>query len=140
MLVSSFPFLSQHAQRAVAIVAGMLSVTLLRLAMVCTCRRMLWTSFYRVRPGAANIGILALEWGNFALSAGYVLARSIKLLLAAATFIGRIDTPFLAHNVGRIGPLELDNYPIVHMKDVLTHEVRSIRNKGMRFLAMFCCF
>ena len=70
----------------------------------------------------------ALEWGNFALSAGYILARSIKLLLSAAAFIGRIDTPFLAHNVGRLGPLELDNYPIVHMKDVLSHEVR-VREK-----------
>lgn len=111
-----------YAQRAVALLAGIISVALVRLAIVCACRCTLWSSFYRVRPGAANIGILALEWGNFAISAGYILARSIKLLLAAMTFIGRIDTPFLAHNVGRIGPLELDNYPIVHMKDVLTHE------------------
>ena len=112
-----------YAQRLVAILIGMLSVILVRLAIVCTCRCTMYRGFYRLKPRPANISILALEWGNFALSAGYILARSIKLLLAAAACIGRIDTPFLAHNVGRIGPLELDNYPIVHTKDVLSHEV-----------------
>lgn len=107
-----------------AILVGIISVTILRLAIVCGCRKCMYKSFYREKPASANISILALEWGNFALSAGYVLARSIKLMLAAATFIGRIDTPFLAHNVGRIGPLELDNYPMMHMKDALSHEVR----------------
>jgi hypothetical protein len=107
----------------IAILCGIISVALLRFAMVMTCRCTMYKSFYRSKPTAANISIQALEWGNFALSAGYILVRAIKLLLATCTFIGRIDTPFLAHNVGRIGPLELDNYPIVHLKDVLSHEV-----------------
>jgi hypothetical protein len=46
----------------------------------------------------------------------------IKLLIAACLFIGRIDTPFLAPGVGRLGGLELDNYPTVFMKDLLQHE------------------
>ncbi|CAB9504800.1 expressed unknown protein [Seminavis robusta] len=111
-----------YAQRLVAILCGIISVALVRLAFVCTCRCTMYKSFYRTKPGPANISILALEWGNFALSAGYILVRALKLLLASATFIGRVDTPFLAHNVGRIGPLELDNYPVVHMKEVLSHE------------------
>jgi hypothetical protein len=112
-----------YAQRVVAILCGITSVALLRFVMVMTCRCTMYRSFYRSRPTAANISIQALEWGNFALSAGYILVRALKLLLATFMFIGRIDTPFLAHNVGRIGPLELDGYPMIHMKDVLSHEV-----------------
>ena len=37
-----------------------------------------------------------------------------------------LAVPFLAPGVGRIGRIELDNYPMVHMKDVLSHEVRNI--------------
>ena len=45
-----------------------------------------------------------------------------KLLLTAALYVGRIDTPFLAPGVGRLGDLELDGYPVIFMKDILSHE------------------
>jgi chaperonin cofactor prefoldin len=45
-----------------------------------------------------------------------------KLIVAAALFVGRIDTPFLADGVGRIGALELDGYPSIFLKDTLAHE------------------
>lgn len=45
-----------------------------------------------------------------------------KLIITAALFVGRIDTPFLADGVGRVGPVELDNYPNIFLKDVLSHE------------------
>lgn len=50
--------------------------------------------------------------------------QMVKLIVAAALFVGRIETSFLAHNVGRIGPIELDNFPQIHLKDILSHEVR----------------
>lgn len=60
---------------------------------------------------------------NFALSAGYVFVRMVKLLVIAGINIGRIDRPFLAPGVGRLGgKIELDNYPMVHTKDLLSHE------------------
>jgi len=59
----------------------------------------------------------------------------IKLLLAAATCIGRIDRPFLAKGIGRVGPLELDNYPIVHTKDLLSHEAH--RHPYIELLGVF---
>ncbi|CAB9514932.1 expressed unknown protein [Seminavis robusta] len=111
-----------YAQRVVAILCGIVSVVIVRQAIVCSCRCTQYKSFYRKHPASANISILALEWGSFALSAAWVIVRSVKLLLASATFIGRVDTPFLAHNVGRIGPLELDSAPIIHMKEILSHE------------------
>jgi hypothetical protein len=109
-------------QRLVAIVIGVLIVTVIRLGIVKTCRRAFYQGFYRKRPAGANISMLALEWAFFALSAGFIFIRMVKLLLAAGASIGRIDSPFLAPGVGKIGPLELDNYPTVHLKDVLSQE------------------
>lgn len=51
-----------------------------------------------------------------------VRRRMCKLLITSALYVGRIDTPFLAPGVGRLGDLELDGYPVVFMKDILSHE------------------
>jgi len=59
---------------------------------------------------------------NFALSAGFVFVRMIKLLLVSAIYIGRVDRQFLSEGVGRLGCFELDNYPRVHTKDLLSNE------------------
>ena len=112
-----------YAQILVATLIGIISVTLLRLCLVCFCRATLYKSFYRKKPAMANIAMLALEWANFTLSVGFIFIRVVKLLLAASTGIGRIDTPIISPNVGRFGPLNLDNYPMVHLKDLLSHEV-----------------
>lgn len=51
-----------------------------------------------------------------------VSRRMCKLLITAALYVGRIDTPFLAPGVGRLGNLELDGYPVIFVKDILSHE------------------
>lgn len=89
------------------------------------CRLSYYKAFYRQRPAAANISALALECTNFSLSVGFVVLRMCKLIVTAALFVGRIDTPFLADGVGRFGRLELDNYPNIFLKDILTHEGES---------------
>ena len=66
--------------------------------------------------------LLALEWANFVLTIGFVFLRVIKLVISACAYIGRIDTPFLAEGVGKIGPILLDSYPFVFVKDLLQHE------------------
>lgn len=110
------------AQRLTALVIGILSITLIRTVIVVCCRLSFYKAFYRKRPAAANISILALEWANFSLSAGFVVARTVKLLLVAAFSVGRIDQPFLAEGIGFVGPIELDGYPTIHMRDVLLNE------------------
>ena len=75
-----------------------------------------------------------MEWANFVLSVGFVLARTVKIVLVAAFFIGRLDSPFLAPGVGKLGGLVLDNYPHVHLKAVLATEVRSSEGRRARFL------
>ena len=37
-------------------------------------------------------------------------------------YLARIDTPFLAPGVGRVGPVELDGYALAFRKDLLLHD------------------
>ena len=53
---------------------------------------------------AQILSSLVLECTNFALSVGFVFLRMCKLLIMAALYVGRIDTPFLAPGVGRVKP------------------------------------
>jgi len=92
------------------------------MALVICCRASYYQAFYRKKPAAANISALALECTNFTLSVGFVALRMCKLIGAAALFVGRIDTPFLADGVGRFQGFELDSYPNIFMKDILSHE------------------
>ena len=109
-------------QQFVAILIGIIIVLVIKLILVRSCRCTMYVAFYRKRPAAGNISALALECANFALSVGFVFLRLIKILITGALYVGRIDTPFLAEGVGRIGGFELDNYPRIFMKDILAHE------------------
>lgn len=106
----------------VILFTGILLVVVLKLVLVCACRASYYQAFYRKKPAAANITSLALECTNFTLSVGFVLVRMVKLIVVAALWVGRIDTPFLADGVGRFGPVELDNYPNIFLKDILAQE------------------
>uniref|UniRef100_A0A6U6KSK7 Uncharacterized protein n=2 Tax=Odontella aurita TaxID=265563 RepID=A0A6U6KSK7_9STRA len=98
-------------------------VIIFRVLLLIAVRTKLYEAFYRPKPARANIITLALEAANFALSFGFIIVRSVKLLFISAFYIGRIDTPFLAPGVGNPwGYFELDNYPTIFTKDILAHE------------------
>jgi hypothetical protein len=113
-------------QRFLSFVVGITAVIIFKLVMVQCCRCACYTAFYRRRPVQANLSSLALECANYALSVGFVLIRMVKLLITAALYVGRIDSFFLAPEVGElnIGKLHfrLDNYPHIFLKDILSHE------------------
>ena len=112
-------------------------IMLLKLVVLVSCRSATYAGFYRKRPALANITALALECANLALSIGFVLLRIVKLLLTAALYVGRIDTPFLAPGVGQLGGFELDNYPRIFVKDVLAQEAHRhpyIETLGVMYL------
>jgi len=109
-------------QQLVATLIGIIVVLLIKIIMVNLCRCTFYKAFYRKHPAAANLSNLALECANFALSVGFVALRMIKLLLASALYVGRIDTYFLAPGIGRIGPLQLDGYPQIFLRAILSHE------------------
>jgi hypothetical protein len=78
-------------------------------------------AFYRKRPAASNVLNVVLECWNVGLSTGFMLARTAKLLLVTAFYIGRVDTPFLAPGIGHVGNTPMDSYPIAFRKDLLLH-------------------
>lgn len=110
------------AQRFLALFIGILVITILKLLCLLVFRGKAFAGFYRTNPLVANIGILALEWANFTLSAGIIFVRLIKLLLIAMFSVGRMYRPFLAKGIGRVGPIELDGFPTVHLRELLAHE------------------
>lgn len=86
-------------------------------------RRKWFGAFYRKQPALANILMVMTECWNLGLSSGYILARAFKLFVLSVLFIGRIDTPFLAHGVGWLpGRIPLDGFPISFRKDILIHD------------------
>jgi len=109
-------------QKFVAIAIGFLVVLIVKLIIILSLRCTFYQAFYRRRPAGANIAALAFECANFALSVGFVFLRMVRFLVMGAVFVGRIDTPFLAADVGRLGNFELDKYPRIFMKDILAQE------------------
>ena len=102
--------------------AGFFLILAIRLSVLLVLRCAFFSALYRKNPGAANVMFTVLEVWNIALTLGFVLIRSIKLILVSILYIARIDTPFLATGVGRFGPLELDSVSIAFEKDLLIHE------------------
>eukprot|EP00562_Extubocellulus_spinifer_P015470 CAMPEP_0178572934 /NCGR_PEP_ID=MMETSP0697-20121206/18502_1 /TAXON_ID=265572 /ORGANISM="Extubocellulus spinifer, Strain CCMP396" /LENGTH=1173 /DNA_ID=CAMNT_0020207725 /DNA_START=93 /DNA_END=3616 /DNA_ORIENTATION=- len=79
-------------------------------------------AFYRKRPAAANIYNLLWEVSWVGTSVMFVAVRTLKLIVAAALQVGRVDVPFLAEGAGQIGPLHLDRMPMIFRTDILQHE------------------
>ena len=100
-------------------IAGIVTIIILKVLIFGCLNRRWFLSFYRTRPFAANVMALTLDWANFALSIGFVMARIVKLTLAAVLFVGKIDTPLLVKS-----PVlsKLDKIPDLFLKDIMFHE------------------
>lgn len=107
----------------VAQIIGVATTILLKMFVMQFLRASWFASFYRRRPAFANCFTVIIECWNVGLSSGYILARTLKLILLSIFYIGRIDTPFLADGVGYIfGTIALDGYSTAFRKDILSHE------------------
>lgn len=115
-------------------ILGFLITYSIKVGVLLVLRRYLFRAFFRERAALANFVSLALECWNLALTSGFMLVRSSKLLLVTAFYLGRIDTPVLAPGVGVVGPLIMDGYPVIFRKDLLVHEAH--RHPFMERLGM----
>ena len=53
--------------------------------------------------------------------------RMVKLVLVAAFYVGRIDTPLFAPGVGQVGPIHIDGHPLQYRKDLVLHDAHRHR-------------
>jgi hypothetical protein len=105
-----------------ATLIGVMVTIVFKVIILLCLRKVLFAGFYRRSPLFANCLMVVMECWNLALTVLAMVQRLVKLLLVAAFYVGRLDTPMLAKGVGNIGPIPLDDYPIQFRKDLLLHE------------------
>ena len=110
------------AQKLLTFAIGIIAIATIQYLFNIYWRGRLFHSYFRKRPGAANLYFLATEWANFALSAGFVTVRMLKLLAVSALSVGRVDSPFLAPGVGDFSFVSFDPMPSIHLRCVIAQE------------------
>lgn len=85
------------------------------------CGKNYWKGFYRRRPAASNISSLAFECWHLGLAGGVLASRLCQFLLAAAFWIGRIDSKFLSDDVEAFG-YRFDTVPQKYFTELLVHD------------------
>jgi hypothetical protein len=93
-----------------------------------------------MRPASANFTVLVRECGLLALTVGIVWVRILKLGLTMILYVGRVDTPFLHSQCGRVGGLRIDREPYMFQIDILQHEVRDCWQSAYRVYLFFTPF
>lgn len=79
----------------------MLTLTwLLRFGIVALIYTSVAKTFLRNKPAVSNITMLMFEAWNMGNALGYVLTRSLRVLIIAVFYIGRLDVWVLADGVG----------------------------------------
>jgi len=114
------PLLATNDSRFLGWIFGTALAYVVQASLFYLCGVISYRSFYRSRPAAANALSLLWESAWLGLSVSLVVMRMLKLILAAALEVGRIDKPFLADGAGKIGPLLLDSYPTIFRQDILS--------------------
>ncbi len=55
-------------------------------------------------------------------------------------YIGRFDTPILAHGIGEIGPVKLDSFPFIFKQDLIAvdaHRHPYLERLGMMVRSLY---
>lgn len=82
---------------------------------MCILNRCNFTGFYRNNPATVNVASVALECWHFFLAIPLVISRAAILIFTALFFIGRVDRPVLAEDLGEYTCLS----PTPHYKFIL---------------------
>jgi len=106
----------------IAILIGFISTIALRSILVAIVGKTNYTAFYRKRPWVGNVSGVALECWHLALTVYYIFVRVVLLLFSALLYAARVDKPFMADDVGTFGSVDLDKYPTIYRKGLLSAE------------------
>lgn len=113
---------SNLVQKAIAVIIAISLVLIAQWPLRMTCKSKFFSRFYRKRPAVSNVISMLLESINFVLMTAVVVTRMLKLLVTSALYVGRLDIPILAPNVGNFQLFNLDSYNDWFMTDVLLVE------------------
>jgi len=120
-----------------SLLLGVIITLLVKVLLTTFLAKKYFSAFYRKRPVICNLINIAFECWHLALTAGFILARAVKIILIAILFLGRFDRPFLSEGVGTIGPINLDNFPYIFRKDLLSvdaHRHPYIERLGLMYM------
>jgi len=132
-----WPVTSPYMLALLSTLIGIIATLLFKVIMTVALAKFNFAAFYRKNPVVCNLVTVAFECWNLALTVGFVLARATKLILISIVFIGRFDKPVLAEGVGMLGPINLDNFPMVFRKDLLAtdaHRHPYIERLGLMYM------
>eukprot|EP00978_Attheya_sp_CCMP212_P039229 scaffold202179_cov75-Attheya_sp.AAC.1 len=127
-LTGSFLFLcvwSETSEYLLAFIAQMIGLFVslsLKFIILFSIKKTCYDGLYRKKPVMANIVTMILECWNVGIAIGFIITRSVKLIMITCLYIGRIDTPFLSPFIRKFGPFTVDEYPDAFTTDILLHE------------------
>jgi hypothetical protein len=101
---------------------GLSIVLIVKIIIMQVIRFSHYKAFYRTKTLSANVVNISMECYAIGISIWFMLVRTIKIIIVAALYLGRTDTPLFSAGVGIFGPLEIDNWPTVTRKEILIHE------------------
>ena len=101
---------------------GLCVILVVKIVIMQVIRFSHYAAFYRIKPLSANVINICLECYSIGISIWFMMVRAIKIVIIAALYLGRTDTPLFGSGVGIFGPLEIDNWPTVTRKEILIHE------------------
>lgn len=113
-------------QYTIPIVSGIIGVvvtTVIRIAILQAFRINWVKGYYRTQPAGINVLFIINEAWSLGLATWTIIVRAIRVLAVAIFYIGRLDTPVLAPNVGwLLNRFPPDLLPITFRKEVLVHD------------------
>ena len=78
-----------------------MTTILLKKVLVGTLGKYCYAAFYRRKPALINVASIALECWHIFLSVAFVTSRAGILIFMSLLFIGRVDRPILAEDLGK---------------------------------------
>lgn len=106
-----------------AMLIGLSVSLIIRSILICSIRSKAHSAFYRKVPVLSNILSALLDTWSIAVAFGFILSRSLKLIITTCFYLGRIDSHMLDTNVNNVNEvITIDSLPDSFTIDLLLHD------------------